>query len=345
MYSRARQRSRLMSDTIKIGKVTIPRTAALAPMAGVADRAYRLMCKRYGAAYVVSEMVSAKGICYSDRKTAELCTVTDEERPMAVQLFGSEPDFMADAVKIVLEYRPDIIDINMGCPVPKVVGTGAGSALMKDVKLAASITEAAVRAAGDTPVTVKIRSGWNADGINAPEMAKALEGAGAAAIAVHGRTRDMFYSGESDSGVIRAVKGAVSIPVIGNGDVTDGASCRAMYEETGCDLVMIGRGSYGNPFIFRETEAALKGEEYIPPTLEEKMRVMLEHIRFIIELSGKCEELAMHEARKHAAWYMNGYYGSAKFRGRCYQLSSYAEAEALAAEFIELQKSREINNA
>lgn len=345
LYSRARQRSRLMSDTIKIGKVTIPRTAALAPMAGVADRAYRLMCKRYGAAYVVSEMVSAKGICYSDRKTAELCTVTDEERPMAVQLFGSEPDFMADAVKIVLEYRPDIIDINMGCPVPKVVGTGAGSALMKDVKLAASITEAAVRAAGDTPVTVKIRSGWNADGINAPEMAKALEGAGAAAIAVHGRTRDMFYSGESDSGVIRAVKGAVSIPVIGNGDVTDGASCRAMYEETGCDLVMIGRGSYGNPFIFRETEAALKGEEYIPPTLEEKMRVMLEHIRLIIELSGKCEELAMHEARKHAAWYMNGYYGSAKFRGRCYQLSSYADAEALAAEFIELQKSREINNA
>ena len=264
---------------------------------------------------------------------------------MAVQLFGSEPDFMADAVKIVLEYRPDIIDINMGCPVPKVVGTGAGSALMKDVKLAASITEAAVRAAGDTPVTVKIRSGWNADGINAPEMARALEGAGASAIAVHGRTRDMFYSGESDSGVIRAVKGAVSIPVIGNGDVTDGASCRAMYEETGCDLVMIGRGSYGNPFIFRETEAALKGEEYIPPTLEEKMRVMLEHIRLIIELSGKCEELAMHEARKHAAWYMNGYYGSAKFRGRCYQLSSYAEAEALAAEFIELQKNREINNA
>ena len=333
-----------MNDTIKIGKVTIPRTAALAPMAGVADRAYRLMCKRYGAAYVVSEMVSAKGICYSDRKTAELCTVTDEERPMAVQLFGSEPDFMAEAVKIVLEYRPDIIDINTGCPVPKVVGTGAGSALMKDVKLAASVTEAAVRAAGDTPVTVKIRSGWNAESINAPEMAKALEGAGAAAIAVHGRTRDMFYSGESDSGVIRAVRKAVSVPVIGNGDVTDGASCRAMYEETGCDLVMIGRGSYGNPFIFRETEAALKGEEYIPPTLEEKMKVMLEHIRLILELSGKCEELAMHEARKHAAWYMNGYYGSAKFRGRCYQLSSYTEAEALAEEFMELQKSREINN-
>ncbi|MGN0616092.1 tRNA dihydrouridine synthase DusB [Ruminococcus flavefaciens] len=330
-----------MTDTIKIGRVTIPRTAALAPMAGVADRAYRLMCKKYGAAYVVSEMVSAKGICYSDRKTAELCTVTDEERPMAVQLFGSEPDFMAEAVKIVLEYRPDIIDINMGCPVPKVVGTGAGSALMKDIKLAADITKAAVKAAGETPVTVKIRSGWNAESINAPEMAKALEAAGAAAVAVHGRTRDMFYSGESDSSVIKAVKEAVSIPVIGNGDITDADSCVKMYSETGCDLVMIGRGSYGNPFIFREIEAKLRGEAYEPPALETKMQVMLEHIRLILELSEKCEELAMHEARKHAAWYMNGYYGSAKFRGRCYQLSSYAEAEALADEFIQFQRSRQ----
>lgn len=332
-----------MNDTLKIGNVEIARTAALAPMAGVADRAYRLMCKKYGAAYVVSEMVSAKGICYSDRKTAELCTVTDEERPMAIQLFGSEPEFMAEAVKIVLEYRPDIIDINMGCPVPKVVGTGAGSALMKDIKLAAAVTEAAVKAAGDTPVTVKIRSGWSRESINATYLAWALEASGAAAITVHGRTRDMFYSGQSDNSVIKAVKSAVSIPVIGNGDVTDFKTCREMYEQTGCDLVMIGRGSYGNPFLFREIEAGLSGTAYKPPSLEEKMQVMLEHIRLILELSEKCEELAMHEARKHAAWYMNGYYGSAKFRGRCYQLSSYAEAEALAQEFIELQRSREIN--
>ena len=332
-----------MSDTLKIGNVEIARTAALAPMAGVADRAYRLMCKKYGAAYVVSEMVSAKGICYSDRKTAELCTVTDEERPMAIQLFGSEPEFMAEAVKIVLDYNPDIIDINMGCPVPKVVGTGAGSALMKDIKLAAAVTEAAVKAAGDTPVTVKIRSGWSNDSINATYLAWALEAVGAAAITVHGRTRDMYYSGSSDNSVIKAVKSAVSIPVIGNGDVTDFKTCREMYEQTGCDLVMIGRGSYGNPFLFREIEAGLSGTAYKPPTLEEKMQVMLEHIRLILELSEKCEELAMHEARKHAAWYMNGYYGSAKFRGRCYQLSSYAEAEALAEEFIELQRSREIN--
>ena len=331
-----------MADTIKIGGVAIKRTAALAPMAGVADRAYRLMCKRFGAAYTVSEMVSAKGICYSDRKTAERCTVTDGERPMAVQLFGSEPDFMAEAVKIVLGYKPDIIDINMGCPVPKVIGTGAGSALMKDIGLAADITAAAVKAAGDVPVTVKIRSGWSADCVNSSEMAKALESAGAAAIAVHGRTRDQFYSGESDSNVIREVKRAVGIPVIGNGDVKDLDTCLKMYEGTGCDMVMIGRGSYGNPFVFDEIASHFGGKEYTPPGVAEKMSVMLEHIRLILEISEKSEELAMHEARKHAAWYMNGYYGSAKFRGRCYQLSSYAEAEALAAEFTELQNSRGI---
>lgn len=330
-----------MAEYINIGKVKIKRTAALAPMAGVADRAYRLMCIKYGAAYVVSEMVSAKGICYSDRKTAELCTVTDGERPMAVQLFGNEPEFMEKAVNIVLEYKPDIIDINMGCPVPKVVNTGAGSAVMKNPELAGKITAAAVRAAGDVPVTVKIRSGWDNNSINAPEIAKYAEDAGAAAISVHGRSREQFYSGTADINIIKAVRNAVSIPVIGNGDVNNAESCMKMYRETGCDLVMIGRGSYGNPFVFREIESCLSGKEYIPPSLDEKMNVMLEHIRLILELSPKNEELAMHEARKHAAWYMNGYYGSAKFRGRCYQLCSYAEAESLAEEFVALQRSRE----
>lgn len=324
---------------VNIGNVSIKKTAVLAPMASVADRAYRLMCKKYGASYLVSEMVSAKGICYSDRKTAQLCTVTDGERPMAVQLFGSEPDFMAEAVKIVLQYNPDIIDINMGCPVPKVVNTGAGSALMKNIRLASEITESAVKSAGNVPVTVKIRSGWDSENINAVEMAKALESSGASAVAVHGRTRNQMYSGKADRNIIREVKNAVKIPVIANGDVNDLKSCIDMYEKTGCDLVMIGRGSYGNPFVFREIDAYFSGEDYTPPTVSEKMNVMLEHIRLIISMSEKTEELAMHEARKHAAWYMNGYYGSAKFRGRCYQLSSYAEAEALAEEFTALQAS------
>ncbi len=330
-----------MNEYIKIGNVKIRKTAALAPMAGVADRAYRFMCKKFGAAYLVSEMVSAKGICYGDKKTAQLCTVTDVERPMAVQLFGSEPEFMAEAVKIVLGFSPDIIDINMGCPVPKVINTGSGSAILKSPDLAAKLTESAVKAAGDTPVTVKIRSGWDSDNINAVEVAKAAESAGASAITIHGRTREQFYSGSADWTVITQVKQAVKVPVIGNGDVTDAASCRKMYSETGCDLVMTGRGSYGNPFIFREIEADLSGEPFAPPTVEEKMEVMLEHIRLILSLSQKPEEAAMHEARKHAAWYMNGCYGSAKFRARCYQLSTYHEAELLAAEFAELQRSRE----
>lgn len=329
-----------MIEYINIGKVRIAKTAGLAPMAGVADRAYRLMSRKFGASYVVSEMVSAKGICYGDKKTAQLCTVTPDERPMAVQLFGSEPEFMERAVKIVLEYSPDIIDINMGCPVPKVVNTGAGSSLMRDIKLASQVAESAVKASEGTPVTVKFRSGWDSSSVNAVEFAKAMESAGVSAIAVHGRTREQFYSGTADRSVISDVKKAVSIPVIGNGDVTDARSCAKMYEETGCDLVMIGRGSYGNPFVFREIEAYCKGEEYTAPTVEEKMETMLEHIRLMLSLSEKSEELAMHEARKHSAWYMNGCYGSAKFRARCYRLESFAEAENLAQEFIQLQHSR-----
>lgn len=326
-------------EYIKIGNVKIEKTAALAPMASVADRAYRLICREYGASYVTSEMVSAKGLCYSDRKTNELCTVTEKERPMAIQLFGNEPEFMERAVEIVSKYNPDIIDINMGCPVPKVVGIGCGSALMRDVKQAAAVAESVVRASS-VPVTVKFRKGWDDSSVNAVEFAKAMEASGAAAITVHGRTREQFYTGEADWKIISEVKKNVKIPVIANGDVTDLKSCLDMYEQTGCDLVMIGRGSYGNPFVFKEISSYYKGEEYTVPTIEEKMSVMLRHIRLILDISEKSEELAIHEARKHAAWYMNGYYASAKFRARCYNLTSYSEAEQLAEEFIKLQRER-----
>lgn len=326
-------------EYIKIGNVKIEKTAALAPMASVADRAYRLICREYGASYVTSEMVSAKGLCYSDRKTNELCTVTEKERPMAIQLFGNEPEFMERAVEIVSKYNPDIIDINMGCPVPKVVGIGCGSALMRDVKQAAAVAESVVRASS-VPVTVKFRKGWDDSSVNAVEFAKAMEASGAEAITVHGRTREQFYTGEADWKIISEVKKNVKIPVIANGDVTDLKSCLDMYEQTGCDLVMIGRGSYGNPFIFKEISSYYKGEEYTAPTIEEKMSVMLRHIRLILDISEKSEELAIHEARKHAAWYMNGYYASAKFRARCYNLTSYSEAEQLAEEFIRLQHER-----
>lgn len=324
-------------ETIRLGNYSIPQTAALAPMAGVADRAYRILCKEHGAAALVSEMISAKGLCYGDKKTAQLCTILPEERPMGLQLFGSEPDFMAKAVTIVKQFEPDWIDINMGCPVPKVVGTGAGSALMKNIDLAEKVTEAAVKAS-NIPVTVKFRTGWDSDSINAVEFAKAIENAGASAIAVHGRTKMQMYSGKADWNIIKQVKQAVSIPVIGNGDVISFDSCKKMYDETGCDLVMIGRGSYGNPFVFCEIDSMMKGLTYTPPTLEERMETMLYHIRLILKHSfGKPPEITIRDARKHAAWYMSGCYGAASFRARCYQLSSYEEAEVMANDFIKLQ--------
>ncbi len=305
---------------IRIGSVEIEQSAALAPMASVADRAYRIMAKKYGAAYLVGEMASAKGLCYSDRKTAELLEVTPAEHPMAVQLFGEDPEFMAGAVEKVLPYAPDIIDINMGCPVPKVVGSGAGSALMKTPEKAAEIVKA-VAAQTEIPVTVKIRKGWDENSINAVEFAKRMEDAGAAAITVHGRTRSEYYGPPADWDVIRQVKQAVKVPVIGNGDVTSPEEAARMYRETGCDLVMVGRGSYGRPWLFRQIRAYLAGDPIPPePTWEERLAVMQEHIALICEFKG--EYAGMREARKHAAWYLKGLRGAASFRHACGQLSS-----------------------
>lgn len=317
---------------MKIGNITIEGKAALAPMAGVADKVFRQLCKDFGAAYVVSEMVSSKGLSFSDRRTEELMALSSGEHPAAIQLFGDDPEVMAQAAQKALRFGPDVLDINMGCPAPKVNSSGGGASLMKDPALCARITAAVVKAAG-IPVTVKIRKGWDENSVNAVEVAKRCEEAGAAAITVHGRTRAQMYAPPADWDIIAQVKQAVSIPVIGNGDVAEPEDAARLYEHANCDLIMIGRGACGNPWIFQRINALLEHEVVLPaPGPAERMRVMCRHIRALCQEKGEAH--AMREARKHAAWYMKGLNGAAEFRRRAGMLEQYVQAEQLAADVI-----------
>lgn len=314
---------------MKIGDIEIrSRSAILAPMAGVADRAFRELCVEYGASYVVSEMVSSKGLTMCDRKSKELLLLSEKERPAAAQIFGSDPEIMAESAKSCLAYNPDAIDINMGCPAPKIAGNGGGAALSKNPDLAERIMKS-VRNAVDIPVTVKIRLGWDSESINCIEMAQRAERAGIDAITLHGRTRAQMYAPSVDRKMIAEVKKNVNIPLIANGDITDGISAAQMIEETNCDGIMVGRGALGRPWIFSQINAYLEHEVILPePPVSERMRVMVKHIKRICEYKG--ERVGIREARKHAAWYIKGIKGAASYRQQVGMLENIEQLEELA---------------
>ncbi|MCR4807376.1 MAG: tRNA dihydrouridine synthase DusB [Lachnospiraceae bacterium] len=311
---------------VRIGNVELKNRWILAPMAGVCDLPFRVLCTREGAGMTCMEMVSAKAIFYNNKNTDLLMEISDEEDIVSLQLFGSDPDIMGDMAARIEERPFSILDINMGCPVPKVVNNHEGSALMKDPLLAGRIIERVAKSI-KKPLTIKIRKGFDEAHVNAVEMAHIAQESGAAAVAVHGRTRDQYYSGEADWDIIRQVKEAVSIPVIGNGDVRDVKSAHIIIEETGCDAVMIGRACQGNPWIFKALTMADEGLAYEGPTIEERKRMILLHGKMLIDCKG--EYIGIREMRRHAAWYTQGLPGSSKFRGRMNEMESYDDLVAL----------------
>ena len=348
------EKGEIVMPKLEIGSAVLPHGLCLAPLAGVSDRSFRRMARRFGAEYTVSEMVSAKALCYEQNskkpvtastvRTAPLAAVMAEEFPMAVQLFGAEPEFMARAARMLEsgEYRgacgeipPVAIDVNMGCPMAKIVSNGEGSALMKTPELAEEIVRAMVKAV-KLPITVKIRAGWDAEHINAVEMARRLEQAGAAAICVHGRTRQQMYAPSADWDIIRQVRQAVSVPVIGNGDIFTAEDAVRMMRETGCQGVMIARGAQGNPWIFDEIRAALDGTPYTPPTVHERLSVAMEHAENIVREKG--ERVGVPESRKHMGWYVHGVRGAASARNRLMAAESLDDIRKI---FEELGKNEE----
>lgn len=323
---------------MKIGKVELESNILLAPMAGVTDKAFRMIVKPFGPALMYTEMVSGKGLFYKSKKTADLLTADESEKPVAVQIFGHDADIMAEIANSALEYGAAVIDINMGCPAPKIVNNGDGCALMKSPETAAKVISAVCRAV-DVPVTVKFRAGWDDKSINAVEFAKIAEQSGASAVTVHGRTREQFYSGTADLDIIKAVKAAVKIPVIGNGDIIDGGSAAHMLEYTGCDGIMVGRAAEGNPWIFKEISAYLKdGTVLPPPDLDERREVALKHLSLLVEFKG--EHRGVLEGRKHMAWYFKGVSGGAVLRTALNKAQKYDEMCGLINEFCDFKLNK-----